>query len=161
MILRRVDSAKREDIELRRFPIPEPHQTAVRRPPSERGGMRWDKNPWEAVSGDFFDARGSLERDGVFWMLPYWMGRCYGYIRGRSDGGRSADWKMQRTKCKGDTTGESRLHDTPTRPIRMPLPGVYRMLWTFDEALRHRRSILQLSVAQRTLDKRIRHPPLP
>ena len=80
LILWRIDSSKREDITLRRHPMPEPMQTGRMLPPSERGVMRWDKNPWDVVSGDFSDERGSLESDGVFWLLPYWMGRYYGFI---------------------------------------------------------------------------------
>ena len=58
----------------------EPLQTDRMPPPSERGVMRWDKNPWAAISGDFGDSRGSLESCGVFWLLPYWMGRYHGFF---------------------------------------------------------------------------------
>ncbi len=69
----RIDSSKREDIGTVRFPIFEPMQVDRMPPPSERGVMRWDKNPWAIVSGDFNDDAGHLESNGVFWMLPYWM----------------------------------------------------------------------------------------
>ncbi|MFB3787797.1 MAG: two-component regulator propeller domain-containing protein [bacterium] len=76
----RVDNATREDVKLVRFPMLEPLQLDWMLPPSERGIMRWDKNPWETVSGDFSDEPGRLESSGVFWLMPYWMGRHLGYI---------------------------------------------------------------------------------
>jgi len=76
----RVDNSTREDVRLIRFPMLEPLQLDRMLPPSERGIMRWDKNPWEAVSGDFSDEQGRLESSGVFWLMPYWMGRYLGYI---------------------------------------------------------------------------------
>jgi hypothetical protein len=39
-------------------------------PASIRGTVRWDKNPWAAVSGS-----PETEREPVFWLFPYWMGR--------------------------------------------------------------------------------------
>jgi hypothetical protein len=71
-----VDNTRREDLKLVRTPEIEPWQTDRLPPPSERGVMRWDDNPWRAVQGD----GGHTESDGVFWLLPYWMGRYYGYI---------------------------------------------------------------------------------
>jgi hypothetical protein len=70
-----VDSAPRDDVRLVRRPMPAPLQTDRMLPPSERGVMRWDKNPWEHISGDFSDAKGRLESSGVHWMFPYWLGR--------------------------------------------------------------------------------------
>jgi streptogramin lyase len=72
----RVDNSKREDLRLVRYPEMEHLQTNRLLPGSERCLMRWDKNPWNAVSGD----GGRYESDGVFWLLPYWMGRYYGFI---------------------------------------------------------------------------------
>ncbi len=73
----RIDNTKREDIHLTRYPEFEHIQTSRLLPVSERGGvMRWDRNPWAAVQGD----GGHTESDGVFWLLPYWMGRYYGFI---------------------------------------------------------------------------------
>lgn len=77
----KIDNSDREDIALVRRPMLEPLQTGRMLPPSERGVMRWDKNPWEAVSGDSCDEKGSLESSGVFWLLPYWMGRYCGFIQ--------------------------------------------------------------------------------
>ena len=72
----RIDNSKREDIQLTREPILEDIQTDKLLPPSERGIMRWDRNPWLAVTGD----GGYSERDGVAWMLAYWTGRYYKLI---------------------------------------------------------------------------------
>lgn len=76
----RVDSSRREDVGLVRSPMLGEWQTDRMLPPSERGVMRWDKNPWAVVSGDFSHPEGVLESSGVYWLLPYWMGRYYGYI---------------------------------------------------------------------------------
>lgn len=70
-----IDSSQREDVDVRRYPMLEVQQTERILPPSERGVMRWDKNPWEVFSGDFGDAEGSRESSGVYWLLPYWFGR--------------------------------------------------------------------------------------
>ncbi len=75
-----IDSSTREDLGFQRNPMPRPLQIDRMIPPSERGVMRWDKNPWAVVSGDFGDVAGHRESSGVFWLLPYWMGRYYGYI---------------------------------------------------------------------------------
>lgn len=71
-----VDNTKREDLELVYSPELEPLQTSWLPPISERPIMRWDKNPWDAVRGD----GGNTESSGVYWLLPYWMGRYYGFI---------------------------------------------------------------------------------
>jgi hypothetical protein len=71
-----VDNSRREDIKIVRTPEWEHLQTNRLLPPSERGVIRWDENPWRVVQGD----GGHTESDGVSWLLPYWMGRYYGYI---------------------------------------------------------------------------------
>jgi hypothetical protein len=77
LVMWRVDNSKREDLETTRLPEYEFIQTNRLVPISERGGvMRWDRNPWKAVQGN----GGYTESDGVFWLLPYWMGRHYGFI---------------------------------------------------------------------------------
>lgn len=76
-----IDNAQRNDIALVRHPLPDPLQTNRMLPPSERGVMRWDKNPWETTSGDFGDPEGRLESSGVFWLLPYWMARYANIIQ--------------------------------------------------------------------------------
>jgi hypothetical protein len=72
-----VDNSRREDLKLVRRPELEHLQTDRLLPPSERGVPRTDENPWRAVQGD----GGGTESDGVFWLLPYWMGRYYGLIQ--------------------------------------------------------------------------------
>ena len=45
-------------------------------PPDERRMMRWNGNPFQLDSN-----RGGMEEDdGTFFLLPYWMGRYYGFI---------------------------------------------------------------------------------
>jgi hypothetical protein len=72
-----VDNTRRADLRLVRLPEWEHVQTDRLVPFSERGVIRWDDNPWRAVQGD----GGRTESDGVWWLLPYWMGRHYGYIQ--------------------------------------------------------------------------------
>jgi hypothetical protein len=72
-----IDNSHREDIKIVRMPEWENLQTNRLLPPSERGVIRWDENPWKAIQGD----GGHTESDGVWWLLPYWMGRHYGYIQ--------------------------------------------------------------------------------
>jgi hypothetical protein len=72
-----VDNTRRADIRIVRTPEWEMVQTDRLVPLSERGLIRWDENPWRAVQGD----GGRTESDGVWWLLPYWMGRYYGYIQ--------------------------------------------------------------------------------
>ena len=72
-----VDNSRREDLTLTHKPILEDTETSRLVPPGERGIMRWDKNPWKAVQGD----GGRTEASPTFWLLPYWMGRYYGYIQ--------------------------------------------------------------------------------
>jgi len=76
LILWQVDNSNREDLDMTRNPIMEDLQTNRLVPPSERGIMRWDNNPWRANQG----ANGRLESDGVYWMLAYWTGRYYELI---------------------------------------------------------------------------------
>ncbi|MCD6200313.1 MAG: hypothetical protein J7K46_00725 [Bacteroidales bacterium] len=71
-----VDNRTREDLTLTHSPILEDTETSRLVPASERGIMRWDKNPWAAVQGD----NGHTEASPTFWLLPYWMGRYYHFI---------------------------------------------------------------------------------
>jgi hypothetical protein len=77
-----VDNSKREDLRIVHRPMHLPPQLSRILPPSERGVMRWDKNTWDVNGGDFpgVDAKGATESSGAYWLLPYWMGRYYGYI---------------------------------------------------------------------------------
>lgn len=71
-----VDHSGREDLQLRRFPEVERLQVNRRLPVTETGYSRTDQNPWLVFQGD----GGRTESDGVFWLLPYWMGRLYGLV---------------------------------------------------------------------------------
>ena len=71
-----VDNRKREDVRLGHEPQLDDLETDRVLPPSERGTIRWDGNPWSAVHGE----DGMSESSGVHWLLPYWMGRYYGFI---------------------------------------------------------------------------------
>ncbi|MEO9894236.1 two-component regulator propeller domain-containing protein [Aurantibacter sp.] len=64
-----IDNGKREDLNVVREPILEELQVALR-PPSEYRTVRWDNNIYEAIVGN-----PSQEKEPVFWLLPYWMGR--------------------------------------------------------------------------------------
>lgn len=72
-----VDSRHREDVHLVRTPVIEDVQVDRLLPPSERSLSKWDKNPYEAVSG----SGGHTESSSVHWLLPYWMGRYYEIIK--------------------------------------------------------------------------------
>ncbi|MES1222409.1 MAG: regulator [Bacteroidota bacterium] len=65
-----VDHTKREDVKLVHTPVLSDLQVSELPPPSIRVAVRWDKNPWVAVNG-----YPDMEREPVFWLLPYWMGR--------------------------------------------------------------------------------------
>ncbi len=71
-----IDNMRREDVRIVHRPEMEAFQTDRLLPPSERGLMRWDRNPWKAKWG----TGGRYERPGTSWLLPYWMGRYYGWI---------------------------------------------------------------------------------
>ena len=45
-------------------------------PPDERSVMKWNGNPYALDTG----AGGTNEEAGTYWLLPYWMGRYYGFI---------------------------------------------------------------------------------
>lgn len=70
-----VDNGPREDLSVVRHPILEELQMSELRPPSEYRSIRWDKNPYLTVAGNPHQ-----EREPVFWLLPYWMGRHLGLI---------------------------------------------------------------------------------
>jgi hypothetical protein len=71
-----VDNRQREDVRLTRLPVIEDLQVDRLLPPSERGVCKWDSNPYQAVRGN----GGYAESSSVHWLLPYWMGRYYGFI---------------------------------------------------------------------------------
>jgi len=72
----RMDNSTRADLQVTNLPEMEMAQTSRLLPPSEIAFSRWDRNPWQALQGD----GGRTESDGVFWLLPYWMGRYYGFL---------------------------------------------------------------------------------
>ena len=71
-----IDNGKREDLHVVRKPILESVQVNELRPPSEYRTMRWDRNPYFAVAGN-----PAQEREPVYWLLPYWMGRYLNLIK--------------------------------------------------------------------------------
>lgn len=72
-----IDHSKREDIRIVRRPTLEDLQTHVLVEPSLRRTVRWDRNPWAATNGNPY-----REREPVFWLFPYWLGRYIGAIEG-------------------------------------------------------------------------------
>lgn len=65
-----IDHSIREDVHVVRTPVPEELQVSKLAPASIRMTVRWDKNPWTLAGGN-----PHVEREPVFWLLPYWMGR--------------------------------------------------------------------------------------
>lgn len=65
-----IDHTKREDVEVVHNPVLGDIQVNTLQPASIRSTIRWDKNPWAINGGNHH-----LEREPVFWLLPYWMGR--------------------------------------------------------------------------------------
>ncbi len=70
-----VDHTKREDVHLVHAPVLDELQISELPSASERAAVRWDRNPWAAING-----HPDIEREPVFWLLPYWMGRYLGMI---------------------------------------------------------------------------------
>ncbi len=68
-------------------------ESVVPLPPEERAVMKWNGNPYaldtesrgwkptEAMDNAGIYAGGLSEEAGTFWLLPYWMGKYYGFIR--------------------------------------------------------------------------------
>jgi len=71
-----IDNGRREDLQIVRSPILESIQVDELRPPSENRTMRWDRNPYFAIAGN-----PAQEREPVYWLLPYWMGRYLELIK--------------------------------------------------------------------------------
>lgn len=71
-----IDHTKREDIRLVHAPVLDDWEVDQLPPASIRATVRWDSNPWAAVNGN-----PSIEREPVFWLLPYWMGRYLKMVR--------------------------------------------------------------------------------
>jgi hypothetical protein len=47
-------------------------------PADERQVMKWNTNPFQSDGGN----GGRGEEDGTFFLLPYWMGRHHGFLKG-------------------------------------------------------------------------------
>jgi hypothetical protein len=45
--------------------------------PDERTVAKWNSNPYLPDGGD----GGRAEDDGAYFLLPYWMGRYYGWLK--------------------------------------------------------------------------------
>lgn len=65
-----IDHGIREDVHVVRTPVMEELQVSALPPAGIRMTVRWDKNPWTLAGGN-----PHVEREPVFWLLPYWMGR--------------------------------------------------------------------------------------
>jgi hypothetical protein len=72
-----IDHTKREDVKLVHWPTLDEVQVEELQPPSMRSTVRWDKNPFGATISGYPDT----EREPVFWLYPYWMGRYLKMIR--------------------------------------------------------------------------------
>ncbi|MHA4809422.1 ligand-binding sensor domain-containing protein [Flavitalea flava] len=71
-----VDHTNREDVRIVHAPVLDGRQVSELPPASIRAVVRWDRNPWEAIDGG-----PDMEKDPVFWLLPYWMGRYLNMIK--------------------------------------------------------------------------------
>jgi hypothetical protein len=71
-----IDHTKREDITLVHNPVLDEWQVDNLQPASIRATVRWDKNPWGIQGGN-----PNMEREPVFWLLPYWMGKYLEMIK--------------------------------------------------------------------------------
>ncbi len=79
----RVDTCWRMDVTVDAQPDREgKRQLTTVLPLSERKLMRWDANPYTCEWADNTDdpLGGWSEDDGVYWLLPYWLGRYYHMI---------------------------------------------------------------------------------
>lgn len=73
-----IDHSKREDVHIVHAPVLDDWQIDQLPPASIRQTVRWDKNPW-TLSGGSPD----MEREPVFWLFPYWMGRYLNLINSK------------------------------------------------------------------------------
>ncbi len=71
-------NSHRDDVEFRTAPGTPRRQLTRVLAMNERRVWRWNGNPWMPDGGD----GGRSEEDAAAWLLPYWMGRYYGYIKG-------------------------------------------------------------------------------
>ena len=66
-----INHTKREDIHIVHKPVLDELQVNELPSPTIRATIRWDKNPWRINE----EGNPHLEREPIFWLLPYWMGR--------------------------------------------------------------------------------------
>jgi hypothetical protein len=71
-----IDHSRREDISMVHHPVLDELQVNELQPATIRSTIRWDKNPWAVSPGN-----PHIEREPVFWLLPYWMGRYLEMIK--------------------------------------------------------------------------------
>lgn len=71
-----IDHTRREDIRLVHEPVLDDLEVSELPQASIRATVRWDSNPWTAVNGN-----PNIEREPVFWLLPYWLGRYLSLIK--------------------------------------------------------------------------------
>ena len=71
-----IDHTKREDVKITHSPVLDDWEVDQLPPATIRAAVRWDRNPWGAVSG-----APNTEREPVFWLYPYWMGKYLKMIR--------------------------------------------------------------------------------
>jgi len=70
-------NSRRDDVRIKFFPGRfKEKESATPLPPDEREVMKWNGNPYRLDS----DRKGTSEEAGTYWLLPYWMGRYYGFI---------------------------------------------------------------------------------
>jgi len=74
-----VRNSHRQDL----MPAPVPDRSGHREyltllPPDERPVMRWNANPFVVDGGE----GGHSEDDGAAFLLPYWLGRYHGFLKG-------------------------------------------------------------------------------
>lgn len=65
-----IDQTKRADVTVVNKPVLDELQISQLPPANIRLTVRWDGNPWKAFGGN-----PAVEKEPVFWLLPYWMGR--------------------------------------------------------------------------------------
>ncbi len=78
LVTRTVKNSDRPDVKM--LPELDRHrhgQSATLLPPDERPVMKWNGNPFVVDGGN----GGRSEDDGAFYLLPYWMGRYYRFLK--------------------------------------------------------------------------------
>jgi hypothetical protein len=79
LVMWSVDNTARRDVQIVQSPVADSLQTDRLLPPSERGVVGWDGNPYKAHEHGF---GGHAEASPAFWLTPYWLGRHAGFVAG-------------------------------------------------------------------------------